>query len=166
MSRTYVALDPGRTTGVCVWSNRMKGVQLRHHEYEDGLVKLISRLGYLNPDAVIFETFQYRRVPNADLYPVEIVGALRLWSAHTGVPLFGQSPSAKTLWDNGKLKAAGLYLRGQPHANDATRHLLYWASMPKYCCSATLRKWALEMLRHVQESQSSKPASDPPEQSC
>lgn len=120
-----VALDPGGTTGVAEYvAGRINAWQLDvplHHK------NLYNYLDNHRPEKVICESFTYRRMDKVDLIPVEYIGVARLWCIQTGTPLVLQTPSqAKKFFDDTKVKGVGLWQPGQPHANDAIRHLLYF----------------------------------------
>ena len=146
----YLSLDLGRTTGVChVVVDEKNGLfDPMHQAFEVPLEPehIPEYLDYYPPDVLIYETFQYRRMPDVDLFPVELIGVIKYWisvgqvSAHAAQP-----PSNKTLWDNEKLKKLDLYVPGKPHANDATRHMLYYSTVTDR--GNPLRKLYLNALR-------------------
>ncbi len=121
----YVSLDPGVTTGTCILepSGHIVVTQAAFSH-----TTLVQYLNALEPTKLIYETFQYRRVPNADLTAVELIGVLKLWSANSDVELIPQAPATKTLWDDLKLKKMGLYKAKNPHSMDALRHMLYYVT--------------------------------------
>lgn len=137
----YVSLDPGATTGTCVLepSGHMVVTQAAFSH-----TTLVQYLNALSPDILIYESFQYRRLPNADLTAVELIGVIKLWAAETETPLFAQSPSTKTLWDDLKLKRMGLYKAKNAHSMDALRHMLYYVTTR----DEPLRDHFLNMLAH------------------
>ncbi len=118
-----LALDPGVTTGFAALglNDAVKADQVRcdHRAFYDFLV------GY-NPDTIVFERFVYQRRDKVELWPVEVIGVIRLYAEQFEVPLFAQTPSqAKNLWTDEKLRKIGLYHTGLVHGMDAVRHLLY-----------------------------------------
>lgn len=132
----YLSLDPGGTTGVCIHDTTK-------HKYDPKLrlferkqltgihhVKLWELLGETLPDVIVCESFVYQRRDNVVLVSVEYIGIVRLFSMVYGIKYKEQPPaSAKGLWGDDKLKVIGLHSPGQPHANDATRHLLYYITI-------------------------------------
>jgi len=128
-----IALDPGGTTGVStydgdVWGHYQLGPTEHHRE-------LYHALDATEPDVVVYERFQYQRRELTrgvalNLDAVEYIGVVKFWHAlHLNVDLVCQTPhQAKKFWDDDKLKTLGLYITGAPHANDATRHLLYYVT--------------------------------------
>ena len=127
----YLSLDPGGTTGVCHAVYAHDTLMMQHFEVPLQPHMVPEWLDYYDPDILIYESFQYRRVPNADLTAVELIGVIKYWDSLPGdkiAEVISQPPGSKTLWDDEKLKRAGFYKPGAPHANDATRHLLYYIS--------------------------------------
>jgi len=143
-----IALDPGGTTGVAIYertsgSNReadndftwetrqLSGV---HH---DTLWDLLENEGPWT--TVIYERFMYQRREldrgvSLVLDSVEYIGVVKLWHLRhlEEVDLVCQTPAqAKNLWTDQKLKRLELYKANAPHANDATRHLLYYLTVTR-----------------------------------
>jgi hypothetical protein len=80
------------------------------------------------PNTIVMERFVYQRRDKVVLTPVEVIGVCKLWADHQNwdITYVEQSPSqAKGLLPDASLKKMGLWIKGQPHAMDATRHLLY-----------------------------------------
>lgn len=134
-----LALDPGGTTGWAYWTDDDPD---RESEWERGQLSdrphhtaLWELLCTVQPDVLIYERFQYQRREldkgvSLVLDSVEYIGVCKLW-IHTGrlvdTKLVEQTPAqAKNLWSDEKVKALGLWIPGQSHAMDATRHLLYY----------------------------------------
>jgi len=123
MTVKVLALDPGVTTGIATLDSsdavHADQVKCDHRAFYDFLV------GY-DPDTIVFERFVYQRRDKVELWPVEVIGVIRLYSEQFEVPLFAQTPSqAKNLWTNDKLEKIGLWQTGMKHSMDAVRHLLY-----------------------------------------
>lgn len=167
-----IALDPGKTTGVAIAHYRRT-----HNDMEDKTWRLnlieTEQLDYnvegiwqwlalQQPSGIIYETFTYRRLPNADLTPVEIIGALKIYALLHGIELWGSIPSNKALWDNDKLlKLSGYHWPAMgrlefagTHARDAVRHLLHWSSIYglRNEMANVTQKWALGELHRARES--------------
>lgn len=134
-----VSLDPGGTTGWAAftrsqnddvtegewWRSQLEG------EHHGGLYDALESFA---PEVVIYERFMYQRREldkgvSLSLASVEYIGVIKLWHERhcETVDLVCQTPhQAKVLWTDDKLKKLGLYTPNAPHANDATRHLLYF----------------------------------------
>lgn len=124
----WLAIDPGKTTGLCIGHKDGVSLTLRPLQHEFNHRELWDYLDTLGPESVICESFEYRNRARAglDLTPVELIGVIKLW-AHNGVPLYLQSAAqGKGHFSDQKLKDRGVYKRGVPHGMDATRHLLHW----------------------------------------
>lgn len=146
-----LALDPGGSTGYAQYDSERRSwlqgtLRGEHH------IALMNLLMSDNWDVVIYERFLYQRREldagvSLVLDSVEYIGVIKLYhqsitAAHgmvekssdsglhlvqfTVPELVMQAPSSMQLWDDRKLKAAGLYTTDSPHARDATRHLLYY----------------------------------------
>ncbi len=123
MNIKVLSLDPGVTTGIATLNSsdavHADQVKCDHRAFYDFLV------GY-NPDSIVFERFVYQRRDKVELWPVEVIGVIRLYSEQFEVPLFAQTPSqAKNLWTDDKVKKLDLWQPGLGHGMDAVRHLLY-----------------------------------------
>jgi hypothetical protein len=127
------AFDPGGTTGVAMYDQDRKSwerYQLGPYEHHQ---KLESLLYSYSADVVIYERFMYQRREldkgvSLRLDSVEYIGIIKLWAAkHPNTSVHCQTPAqAKNLWTDDKLKKVELWIPGNPHAMDATRHLLYY----------------------------------------
>lgn len=126
-----LAEDPGGSTGVCLAMDGIVCARMQlagqHHR------ALRDVLDNWKPDQVICEGFTFRQSKdNIVLDSVEYIGVTKLWCQDNNVPCIMQTPSCgkatseNVFWNVDKLKAVGLYLEGQPHANDATAHMLYY----------------------------------------
>lgn len=154
-----IAFDPGGTTGVCIFERLANTgtVEWKHGQLGPGdhHLALWSLLERERPHIIIYERFMYQRRELTEgvslvLDSVEYIGVIKLWydkfcakidpSEYIVEPtLVEQSPSQMSLWGGGKknddsgarLKKLSLYTPNAPHANDATRHLLYYLSVTK-----------------------------------
>lgn len=132
-----MAFDPGRTTGVAFLHDNggINTYELRQviigdkdltHEF------IFNDTAIARPHEIVYERFQYQRRPNVDLYPVEVIGVLKMYTQKLDIPIKEQTPAqAKNLWTDSKLKTLGLWEPSQPHAMDALRHLLYYMTVWK-----------------------------------
>jgi hypothetical protein len=134
-----IALDPGRTTGYAVGTinDGKLGVVSGQAVWDE--YQLYSQLKFANPDIIIYESFQYRnKLDRADLYPCYLIGVINLYGAeratqvrelldHRPVVLYEQTPAqGKSYFADKQLKDSNVYKVGNPHANDAMRHILHW----------------------------------------
>ena len=118
-----IALDPGVTTG---WSFYNNTRVLQSGEFKGTHMEFFQLLEQWDPHTIVYERFLYQRRDKVVLYPVEVIGVVKLYTEVHDLLLFEQTPSqAKNLWTDGKLKKLGLWIPGRGHAMDATRHLLY-----------------------------------------
>ena len=126
-----VALDPGGTTGTCLAVDglvRARGqIAGCHHKH------LYHALEAFMPDRIVCEGFTFRQSKDQIvLDSVEYIGVTKLYCQDKNVPYIeqtsaqGKASSENVFWNMDKLKAVGLWLEGQPHANDATSHMLYY----------------------------------------
>lgn len=127
-----IALDPGGTTGVATYvDGEWEHFQIGPEEHH---VQLYTFLGEFKPEVIIYERFMYQRREltrgvSLNLDAVEYIGIVKLYYLLVDwtIELVCQTPhQAKKFWTDDKLKTVGLYITGAPHANDATRHLLYY----------------------------------------
>lgn len=132
-----IALDPGGTTGVArlfggIGRDSIEVTQLGPHEHHQDLWIYLETAV---PEVVICERFMYQRrevdkgvALNIDAR--EYIGIAKLWCLLNDAKFVLQTPAqAKNLWKDDKLKKIGLYSTNARHANDATRHLLYFLTV-------------------------------------
>lgn len=126
---TYIlSADPGETTGIAIlhddayafWQIDCRTIQTFWQFLLD-----------VKPDELMYEDFKQRpSLKKAELYSVQVIGVLRLYSEMYDVPIiFTCLPTeAKDWWDNGKITKIGLWRAGakNEHAMDALRVLLRW----------------------------------------
>lgn len=123
-----VALDPGRTTG---WATYDLGEHMHAGQWVEPL-SVYSELSDMRPTLIVCESFLFRQKIKIDFTPVEVIGVVKLFCYQSGIELVMQTPSqAKHFFTDDRLKERGLYQAGQPHANDATRHMLYYLEFGK-----------------------------------
>jgi hypothetical protein len=149
-----IALDPGGTTGVAIFQ-RTEHADLDNGTWERFELKpghhrtLWELLTGGGPwTTVIWERFMYQRREldkgvSLSLASVEYIGICKLYEDfhEEDVTFVEQTPAqAKNLWTDNKLKTLGLYMASAPHANDATRHLLYWLTVNR-----GERQWVMKL---------------------
>lgn len=138
---SMIALDPGKTTGVCygVKHDDDNTLYLAPHEQQYSLQELyflldeflnVSDPGHTN---IIYEDFQYRNYARAglDLTPVKMIGVIELVIEQCAPTILDtkQSPATgKSFYKDDELKRIGCYKVGMQHGRDATRHLLQWVN--------------------------------------
>jgi hypothetical protein len=151
----YLAIDPGGATGIAEFDSETRE-WAQYTLRGDHHLTLWDLLCQDRWDVVIYERFLYQRRAvdkgvSLVLDSVEYIGVVKFWLQWTkrvwertpthmrddphipGPPpvLVEQAPSAMQLWDDRKLRAAGLWTTDSPHARDATRHLLYYLTAGK-----------------------------------
>jgi hypothetical protein len=148
-----IAIDPGPTTGICIYdhfemSDRSNAFLVKpgydKREFMFDQVNVNSAAQYLwfweqlnfwcnNPDThVVLERFNFRkdeRDRTKIIYtPAEIVGIVRLWCQKNNVhcELQMASEAKAGFWDDDKLRRLGLYKSGSKHAMDALKHCMQY----------------------------------------
>ena len=122
-----LALDPGQTTGIA-W--RSEGGRLEATQWPGESIVVILDGFDARPEGItelVVEDFISRPGgPRVNLSAPVTIGRIVAWADARGVPVVFQSPSsAKRVVTKDRLRAAGGWKRGEEHARDATRHLLY-----------------------------------------
>lgn len=138
-----MALDPGGTDGWSsfqvdesygspIWKDNLRkhfqfgqlGNNVEHH------LLLWKLLMHENPNTVICERFDNRDNEFAQIMSREYIGIVKLWCEMFKRELVMQgADQAKTWTTDRKLECLGLMLEPRTvwrHANDSTRHLVYW----------------------------------------
>ena len=126
-----MSFDPGRTTGVALIKKSFENA-IEVYQAPPDHALLYQDLENINPTEIVYERFQYQRRPNVDLYPVEVIGVIKLWASTHETKITEQTPAqAKNLVTDDKLKKLSLWEPAKPHAMDALRHLLYYLVVSK-----------------------------------
>lgn len=135
MSFVFIALDPGGTTGYKTLTvnddNTLTGEagQLGPHEHHKELFDLLESFWMEDDMVVICERFEYRQNsrPGLVLDSREYIGVTKLFCVKYKKKLVLQSAAqGKGFVKDDHLKKLGLWMPGQQHARDATRHLIYY----------------------------------------
>lgn len=131
-----IALDPGITTGIATGVIKNGRMEVGSAQYKWDVYDLYKYLCRHQPDHLIYERFDYRRHKHRDgleLYSRELIGVAKLFAAiHNdlvhNLNIYEQMPAEGVggYYTDNVLKAEGVYKVGNPHANDAVRHLLQW----------------------------------------
>lgn len=136
----YVALDPGKMTGVATW-DQVNGFQAQELEVAEVYSFLATNFARahdetndeLLPLQLISESFiiTVNTAKNTQAHwSLELIGLMKykIWE-YGAPPLVLQTPQVgKTFGTDAKLKHVGWYTRGKGHANDAARHLMTFAA--------------------------------------
>jgi hypothetical protein len=145
-----LTFDPGGTTGWCYYEmcagrEKLERGQFEGKDYHQELFDFLVQTAedrIISPLHIVCERFEFRKNEQyrdkIDYKAVEYIGVIKLFAKICGqssVKLVMQSASAacgETAFfgdgkeGNEKLKQLGLWLPGQPHAMDATRHYAYY----------------------------------------
>lgn len=120
-----LALDPGKTTGVA-WrtgDGELRGIEWPGEDIAVILDGFHSRYGLTE---VVAENFRSRPGPAVNLSPAEVLGRIDAWADERGIEVVRQDASpVKVRVTHDRLREQGGWLRGQQHARDAVKHLLY-----------------------------------------
>jgi hypothetical protein len=140
-----LALDPGGTTGVCLyrpWETALWQGHIGPGDHHLRLWELLSKVykasaARQTPLTVVCEAFEFRKTERhrdfINYIPREYIGVCKLfWEQHQDTRFVQQSPmnvipgpSGHAFWTDDKVKQLGLWVPGLKHAMDATRHYLY-----------------------------------------
>lgn len=129
-----LSIDPGRTTGYALGVKDKEKFFIAYDQEEFNhrqfwsFVRKVAGFGELHTVCEDFEFRQGKQKEGLDLYPVELIGILRLFcDSERWYPLWVQK-AAQGLgyYDDTKLKNMGVYQKGLEHGRSATKHLLHW----------------------------------------
>lgn len=139
---TILGLDPGESTGTAVFDIPdiikiipIKGDLKKWLIYEDELKdwrEIASVVEQYEPQVIVFEEFRLyaekaQSKTRSDFPEVKIIGQIEMIAETNKIPTYKQSASiAKTFYTDAKLKQLNLWMRGERHARDAIRHVLYF----------------------------------------
>jgi len=129
-----LSLDPGETTGYALAVNAKEKLFLAYSEARfdhQGFWDFLRKIALHGTVHTVCEDFEFRRSKQKDglnLYPVELIGIVRLFcNGNEWSPLWMQKAAqGKAYYDDNKLKSMEVYQKGCEHGRDATRHLLHW----------------------------------------
>lgn len=152
---TLLALDPGGHTG---WSSWTYGpttplTLLEHGQIADGLAGFVrwsrAYLEEVVPDELVSESFVLDgRTASPDVTPLRIEGAIEALFAAEGVPIIFQRNVMKSGITDDRLRASGLWIKGQQHARDSIRHAIVSMKVRKHVPTIN-RFWPRNHLRTV-----------------
>jgi hypothetical protein len=135
-----LALDPGGTTGVCLYNPIRNTTEVE--ELGDGSsdhhIELWNMLTETLAESyehkvklhIVCESFEFRRTEMHRDYinyiPREYIGVAKLFCHLHRITLYMQKAAqAKGFFSDDKVKKLALWVPGRKHAMDATRHYLY-----------------------------------------
>jgi hypothetical protein len=134
MGLRILSLDPGETTGYALAAKDRDRLYLAYDQAKMSPAEFwyfltnVARHGDLHTVCESFEFRQGKQKDGLNLYPVELIGIVRLFcSNERWYPLWMQK-AAQGLghFDDIKLKNMGVYQKGVEHGRSATKHLLHW----------------------------------------
>lgn len=135
---TYLAIDPGLTTGWAVYNDHLKHFDSGECRGRDTFYRWMGRWGMaldydVNgwPDHVVIERWDVRKDTfgkSAQEDARYIIGAVEWWTwQRDDITYAEQRPAeAKKFSTNDKLRKLGWYTGGEGHGDDAARHLLVY----------------------------------------
>jgi hypothetical protein len=128
-----LCLDPGGTTGYA-WGNISGSEEVfRYRGAGQAQLRpagLYAMLESISPAYIVAEKFESRAgIAGVELISRNLLGVLELWSEIRDCSFHQQSASEGFgFYADAKLQKLGVFIPGNVHANDATRHLLHWAT--------------------------------------
>lgn len=136
--RTVIGIDPGSTTGLARLDlDGFRDPVLTQATDPAQVITEIERLiGAQAPEEVLLAAEQFVVGPRAGRSSTPsggkaarlIIGSLVVFAAERGITLRLRPAVVAKKWaTDHRLREAGLYVKGAPHARDAARHALYAA---------------------------------------
>lgn len=127
-----VGLDPGGTSGLCIWQPGLDPSLREASPPETMDILRAFALGYENTVTFVVENFIITPATakmSQQTDALELIGVVKYLCQTYDQQYVLQTPSeAKKFSTDAKLKAAGWYSPGLPHARDASRHVLLYAA--------------------------------------
>lgn len=129
-----LALDPGETTGACVFNgpHLFDARQLQTGLMPQAAVEVCHYIQGFDPDIVVIEDYRVYSWKTKDhawagLHTPRLIGATEYICHQLLKPLVKQTAQqGKGFCTDDKLMAWGLYQKGEKHARDAIRHACYY----------------------------------------
>ena len=135
--KVLLALDPGETTGCCVFIDgnvsefrQLSTVNKKTRDYEWGIIE--DFIDEISPDAVIIENYRIyahklEQHSSSDVPTLQLIGAIKYMLHKRNIPYKLQmAQQAKGFVTDDKLKEWGMWDVGHKHARDACRHCVYY----------------------------------------
>ncbi len=135
LPKLIIGIDPGETTGLCVFINKPIPF-IRQHQRNTSIIEWgVDCYNEVIPDdmsdvVVVIESYRIyswktKQHTWASLLTPRLIGCAETLCRLKKVPLIQQSAQqGKGFVTDERLKQWGLYIPGRPHACDATRHVL------------------------------------------
>lgn len=128
--QTYLALDPGITTGYAIAVHDDNTLYLASAQAILTHTELYKLLLYVFADHVVCEDFEFRQGArdNLELFSVQLIGVVNLWmqGEMIGKLYMQKAAEGKGYYSDEALKKLEIYKRGVPHGMDALRHFMHW----------------------------------------
>lgn len=128
MAKTIMGIDPGGTTGICIFENPDVYKLL---EVKKDLSLMYKMIEVYKPDHVVFERFVL--YPSAakgliydDFYTSQVIGVIKLACEHFGIPYSEQAARDKDFVDYKDRKFPN------DHIKDAYGHAWYYYTKEKF----------------------------------
>lgn len=133
-----LSLDPGHTTGWCLYEDGKLTASGHAATLAEGWTCIDSLFRDIQPTMVVYENYRVyahklERHSNSEVYTVRLIGVIEYLSeiVHQ-VPHYNQmAQQAKGFMTDDKLKRWGMYQVGFKHARDAIRHGAYFLLFDK-----------------------------------
>jgi hypothetical protein len=125
--QTIMGIDPGETTGMCIYS--IEDCMIRLGLEARTLVEIAQKIEKVMPDVVVVEDYVLGRNPKNAKPPIKVIGAVELVCSQLGIPMVIQSP--------GILKMMKKHVRGlhsSPHVRSAAAHIIYYLKKRRISC--------------------------------
>lgn len=133
-TKHILTLDPGETTGYAVF-NGMDGVahgEINTSKVENSVESISHLFDVYKPEIVVIEEYRVyawraKQHSWSTLHTPRLIGSIQTLCSMYDIPTAMQGAGiVKQFVTNDKLKDWGFYIKGQPHARDATRHACYF----------------------------------------
>lgn len=119
-----IGIDPGKSTGLCVFDDGEMIYGKEAHSAEE----VIDFIDEYDPDLVVMEDFIVSRRPSNAKEPIKVIGVVEFHCRKKGIKIDLQSPSVLTLMMK---RADGLH--GSIHVRSSCAHVLYNIEKRKMC---------------------------------
>lgn len=129
-----IGIDPGQTTGVCVFEGRALGgyAQLSTKEMPLAAATTEQYIRYNTPNLIVMEAYRIynwktRSHANSDVHTLRLIGAIQYIAYIKNIPVvFQGAGEGKAFCTDEKLKEWSMYQVAHRHANDAIRHVAHY----------------------------------------
>ena len=131
---TLLSLDPGHTTGYCVFNGLelIRKGEIRTLEPEEAYKEINTLIHCARPTEVVFEDYRIyswraKQHANSELVTAKLIGMIQAICISHGLEYFKQPANvAMEFVTDKRLKEFRYYVEGQRHARDAIRHACYF----------------------------------------